>query len=420
MAQVSFWGGVGVIGSSKILIEQDEWRVLLDFGLDYTPGSGLFRAGVHPRPGRELADRLRTGTAPRLPHVYRPEAVEGTGVPGGADGRTTLFISHAHLDHMGLTGFVDPGVPLFASPDTVRLLECLDRAGDRVEGGTPRMQPMEEGEPVEAGPFRVRRFDVDHDVPGASGYAVETNDGVLAFTGDIRLHGRHPERSLNFAAQVAGCRALVIEGTTLSMGFRQPVRRESDVDDLFDQALAATPGLVMVSLYPRNAERAAAFMERAWRRGRQFLWPAQEARYLSDWLREPVPAWGDGGVAAAAIRSHPGDYVVQVSGHALPALLDWGVGPGSVYLHANGEPLGPYDPLWAVMQEWLQYLHVPFWSIGTGGHASPDDLARLVEIVHPTILFPLHSQEPDRMIPPPGVRRWLPQRGAVYDLGGRS
>jgi ribonuclease J len=41
----------------------------------------------------------------------------------------------------------------------------------------------------------VERFDLDHDVPGASGYLVTTSDGVLAFTGDIRFHGHHPERS---------------------------------------------------------------------------------------------------------------------------------------------------------------------------------------------------------------------------------
>ena len=37
MADISFWGGVGVIGSSKVLIEQDSWRVLLDMGLDFSP-----------------------------------------------------------------------------------------------------------------------------------------------------------------------------------------------------------------------------------------------------------------------------------------------------------------------------------------------------------------------------------------------
>ncbi|MGC8489696.1 MAG: MBL fold metallo-hydrolase, partial [Clostridia bacterium] len=368
MATVRFWGGVGVIGSSKILIEQDGWRVLLDFGLDYTPGVGLFQAGLRPRPGRELYDRLMTGVAPRISHVYAPQFVEGTGLPGGTDGRTALFITHAHLDHMGLTGFVDPALPMYASPDTVRLLQALADAGDRVEGGAPVLQSLQAGGPVQTGPFRVTRFDVEHDVAGASGYRVETEDGAVAFTGDIRLHGRHPETSLAFAEAVRGARALVIEGTTLSFGFGTQTRTEEEVDALFGRALRETPGLVMVSLYHRNVERAEAFLALAEREGRRFLWPKMQAEALSAWFGRGLEAWGSPELTAE-VRRHPERFVVQLPGHDAPWMLDFGAGPGSVYLHANGDPLGPYDPLWHVVQDWLQHLHVPFWPIGTGGHA---------------------------------------------------
>jgi ribonuclease J len=48
-----------------------------------------------------------------------------------------------------------------------------------------------------------QRPDLDLDVPGASGYLVTASDGVLAFTGDIRFHGHHPERSARRAAAAA-------------------------------------------------------------------------------------------------------------------------------------------------------------------------------------------------------------------------
>jgi ribonuclease J len=418
MATVSFWGGVGVIGSSKILVEQGGWRVLLDFGLDYTPGAGPFRAGVTPRPGRELHDRILTGLAPRIPHVYRTDFLEGTGLAGGADGQTALFITHAHLDHMGLTGFVDPDLPLYAGPETIRLVQALAESGDRVEGGVPAFRSLPAGESVEVGPLRVTRYEVDHDVAGASGYRVDTENGALAFTGDIRLHGRHPEKSLAFAQAVQGARALVIEGTTLSMGFRNPVRTEAEVDALFDEALERTPGLVMVSLYQRNVERVEAFVAAARRHGRRFLWPPAQARALSAWFGRAMAEWGDPAVSGD-IHRHPEQFAIQLPGYEVPWMLDFDPGPGSLYVHANGEPLGAYDPLWDVLQEWLRMRRVPFWAIGTSGHASPEDLNRLVSIVHPDILFPLHSQEPDRLLPPPGVERWLPERGRYYDLGGR-
>ncbi len=410
MVEVSFWGGVGVIGSSKILIEDGEWRVLLDFGLDYHPGRGLFRLGVAPRPERALADRLRTDAAPWVPHLYKASALAGTGLPGGSDGKTAVFITHAHLDHIGLTGWVDPDVPMFASPETIRLMDALQQAGDGVEGGTPRLQPLVEGWPFSFGPFEVRRYAVDHDILGASGYAVATRDGVVAFTGDIRLHGRHPERSRAFCHSVAGARALVIEGTTLSFGFAEVERTEAEVDRLFAEILAATPGLVLLTVYPSNLERVVAFVAAAGAAGRTMVWPRRLAHFFRSIGLASIRAWGED-ISLDEIARRPAQFVVDLESADWPVMLDLPVGPASVFLHANGEPLGPFDPRWEVLQEWLKFTHTPFWPIGTGGHASPDDLRWMVESVRPDIVFPLHSQAPERLMTPPGTLCWLPQRG---------
>lgn len=418
MADISFWGGVGVIGSSKIVIEQGGWRVLLDMGLDFSPGSGLFRGPVHPRDGHVLRDRLRIGGAPAIAHLFRSDALASTGLAGGTDGKTALFITHAHIDHIGLTGWVDPAIPIYASPDTKRIMDALAVAGESVEGGIPTLLPMEDHQAVSFGPFRITRYPVDHDVIGASGYAVETEDGIVAFTGDIRLHGRHPEKSLQFASKVRGARALVIEGTTLSFGFRSFQPSEWDVDTKWQEILSATPGLVLLSMYPRNIERVAAFLDIATKNGRQLLWPNSTATFLEHMGLPGIERLDS--VPLDDIERHADRYVIQLAVDNLPLLLDLPVGPGSVYVHANGEPLGPFDPSWDILQDWLKHTHTPFWSIGTGGHASPDDLNLLVETIAPEILFPLHSQEPDRLIPPPGTVRWLPQRGGRrYSLAGR-
>ncbi|MHB1611853.1 MAG: MBL fold metallo-hydrolase [Sulfobacillus sp.] len=420
MADISFWGGVGVIGSSKILIEQEGWRVLLDFGLDFSPGAGLFRQGVKLRSAYALYDRLKTGQVPLIPHIYRADAMHGFPLAAGTDHRTALFITHGHIDHIGLTGWVDPAIPIYCSPQTCQLMNALAAAGDVPEGHMPSLVPMEQNVGLTWGPFVITRYPVDHDVVGASGYAVETEDGVVAFTGDIRLHGRYPERSRNFAQAVHGARALVIEGTTLSFGFGEAPRTEGEVDQLFVKAIHETPGLVLLTLYPRNLERVQAFLELARKEGRTMVWPCAMATFFRSWGFDGIVSFPDD-VDSDSINRDPSKFILQVNPEFLPWLLELPVGPGSVFLHANGEPLGTFDPQWDVLQDWLKFLHVPFWPIGTGGHAVPDDLNRLVEWIEPDILFPLHSQEPDRLIPPPGTVRWLPQRGGRrYPLGGRT
>lgn len=413
MATVRFYGGVGVIGSSKILIEQGGWRVLLDFGLDFSPGTGLFRGAVGPRPGHELSDRLKTQMAPGIPFLYRPELMGAVGdLPSGTDGRTAVFITHAHIDHIGLAGDIDPRIPIWASADTARIMNAL-KSSQELQGSWPELQVMAAETPVSFGPFRVVRYDVDHDIVGASGYGVETEDGVVAFSGDLRLHGRHPEKTWHFAQKVQGARALVMEGTTLSFGFQEAVRTEGQVDRDFARIVGMTPGLVLATVYPRNIERVAAFMQVAEELHREFLWPRPMARFFQA-MGLKAEVWDADRLEG--VNKHPERYIMQLSPPDWPMMLDLPLGPGAAFIHANGEPLGAFDPHWTLLQDWLAALHTGFWPIGTGGHASPDGIRQLLETIRPDILFPLHSREPDRMQPPPGAARWLPEKDRVYDL----
>lgn len=426
MAQLYFYGGVGRIGSTKLLVQQDRWRMLLDLGLLIPDQKHLLQPAVRLKAGRELSARLRLGEAPRLAGLYRPEAFAGAGLEGlegpegleglegGADGRTAIFVSHCHIDHMGLLGWVDPEVPIYAAPETVAMVDALEEADQGLEGGAPKIIPMSEDEPVEVGPMLVERVLVDHDVPGASGYLVHTDDGVVAYSGDMRLHGRHPDRTLRFAERAAGAAAFVVEGTTLSGDPAFPPATESSVEDAYRRVLAGTPGLVLQTLYPRDIERVSAFTEIAAQYGRDILWPEHIASFLGAYGLAGVRAYDD--AALAEVRATPSRFAVQVAVPDLAQLLELPLGPGSVFVHANGEPLGPFQPTWDLLQAWLAHLKVPFCAIGTSGHATPADLDRVVELVAPATVFPVHTADPYRLAPPPGTRRVLPEYGKAYPV----
>lgn len=414
MARLRFYGGVGVIGATKVAIEQDGWRVLLDMGADIPGREGLVRAPLRLPAEDRLRTQLLLGEAPPIEHLYRPDAVEGTGVPGGGDGRTALFLSHCHIDHVGLLGWVDHGVPVQAAGETVRMLEALEATGQGLEGGPARVQPLAEEEPVAVGPLVVERVAVDHDIPGASGFLVHTEDGVVAYTGDLRLHGRHPERTERFAERACGAAALVTEGTTLSSDPRLTVRTEAQVEAAFDAELRRAHGLVLLSVYPRDVERVAALAAIAARHGRRILWPAATAAFLRAYGLEDVHELD--GDAVEAARREPTRFVVQLAANELGTLLDLQAGPGAVFLHANGEPLGPFQAGWDLLQQWLARLQVPFASIGTSGHAMPHDLHRVAELVGPSVLYPVHSADPYRFQAPPGTLRVVAEYGRWYEV----
>jgi ribonuclease J len=422
VARIEFWGGVGVIGSSKIVVRDGGWRVLLDLGTDIPRGGDLFAGQVALPPGQELSARLRVGAAPPLPGVYDPAALDAGDPLGEPDGQAAAFFSHPHLDHVGLAGFIRPDIAVHAAPEAIALLGALDRGGERLPGprdlgaaGTA-WRPLPAGTPAQVGPMRVERIDVDHDVPGASGYRVTTSDGVLAFTGDLRFHGRHPARSWAFADAVAGCDVLVTEGTTLSFA-DGPARTEADVERDYAAALDGCPDLLLQSIYPRDTERVRAFAAIAAAAGRTILWPARVAAFLRAAGIETAAAADEAGLSA--VREQPGAFVIQLDPGRLPDLLSLPLGPSSAMLHANGEPLGPFDPRWEVYTSWLAQCGVPLRQIGCSGHASADDLHELVYRVGPSVVVPIHTASPRRLHPVGRTSRLIVGYGQAYAFNGR-
>jgi ribonuclease J len=420
LASIEFWGGLGVIGSSKIMITDGEHRVLLDIGLDIPSGANLFRVPVRMRPDRELADRLRVGAAPALPGVYDPSFLDDgdpLGKPVGHPANTHIFVSHPHIDHVGLAGWVRPEVRVHAHTDAVDMLNALTANGAGLPGGDPDWQRLTADQVVEVGNMTVRCIVVDHDVPGACGYLVHTPQGSIAYTGDIRFHGHHPERSDAFVEAVRGVDVLITEGTTLSFTPQDgPPRTEDDVLAEFVDIVGGAPGLVLLSTYPRDIERVADLIEAAANLGRTVVWRPEAAGLLRD-LGVNAATWSDE-LDLAAVHAKPGAFVVAPDTDDLPSLLDLPLRPGDPFIHANGEPLGEFDPRWAVFTDWLRHFGVELHKIGCWGHALPDQVHAMVERVAPKVVFPIHTFEPTRLAPPMGVRRVVAAYRVSYALDG--
>lgn len=423
MAYIEFWGGVGVIGSSKVLIHEDGYRVLLDLGLDIPGDRDLFRSPVQVPAGDELAARLRVGAAAAIPGIYHPAALPPGDPLAEPAGPTAVFISHPHIDHVGLAGFVRQDIPVHAAPEAVALLRALAQSGEQLPG--PRdlnaagaeWQPLRTEKAVRVGPMLVERFDVDHDVPGASGYRVTTSDGVLAFTGDIRFHGHHPARSWAFAEAVAGCDVLVTEGTTLSFDEVHPQRTEADFERDYEAELAGRHDLVLQAIYARDLDRVRAAIRIAAAAGRTILWPDRVALFLGAAGLDAAVSVESAGLDA--VREAPAEFVIQFDAAQLPALLDLPLGPSSAMLHANGEPLGPFDPRWKLYSDWLSQCELPLRNLGCSGHAAQDDLHEMLFRIAPAVVVPIHTRSPYRLHPVGRTRRLVVGYSRAYDFAGR-
>jgi ribonuclease J len=303
-------------------------------------------------------------------------------------------------------------------------MRSLAAAGDGLPGGDPdwiEVPDLEDAPgagPVSLGPIRVERIPIDHDVPGASGYLVHTSDGTLAFTGDFRFHGRHADQSWRFAERVAGCDVLVTEGTTLGWEEYQPLRTEAHVSRDFALLLdGAGADLLLAAIYPRDVERVVEFIGIAAAAGRTIVWPDRVAAFLEGMgVESPVPF---SAVGLDGLRAAPGSYIVQHDADAIVGLLDLPLGPGTFFIHANGEPLGPFEPRWPLFEDWMKKLDIPLKRIGVSGHAYKDDLHRMIHQIAPKVLIPIHTTNPYRLHPVGATTRLVVDYARAYDFAGR-
>ena len=276
MTTVTLYGGVGVIGGTKALLEDGDRRLFFDFGTDYSKRGEYFEEFLAPRPGHGLLDLLEMGLLPPLEGLYRPDLLP----PGDLWARyrdqphyrelppvDAVLASHAHLDHTGYISFLRLEIPILATAMTAFIAKAVqDSAGSDLEREVVYTSPrvatgegtlgvlrgdylgrpfalMDAGRldeeaqdfwerspaktkglqaavildaPQEAAGLPVRHFPVDHSVYGACAWGVETSAGWVVYTGDIRFGaGSRAGDSEAFieAARALRPRALLCEGT---------------------------------------------------------------------------------------------------------------------------------------------------------------------------------------------------------------
>ena len=64
---------------------------------------------------------------------------------------------------------------------------------------------------------------------------------------------------------------------------------------------------------------------------------------------------------------------------------------GSLYIHSDAQPLGDFDPNYQPFLDLLAEKHIEFVRLACSGHAKPDDLDRIIAMIEPKCLVPIHT-----------------------------
>jgi ribonuclease J len=329
MTSITVYDGAKTIGGNKIYINESDKGLFLDFGLNFKKYGHYFQEFLSSRGNRGIHDLIHLNLIPKL-NIYRKDLI-----PSDID--TSIFpkleinailLSHAHMDHFGNIGLLDPQYPVILSPSTQMLLKGIqdcsgpmlgtdvayyslkkqkkdgrlleternrdigrnfiytkdvtEELNDFFEARVKKKSNYEAGtnsllkdHPLD---FEITAYEVDHSIYGATAYII-TGDTTIAYTGDFRLHGSRGKYSEKFINEARNVSAMIIEGTrTLKEDISES---EEIVYENCRRTVEIAKGLIIADFSARNFERLETFQKIADKEGRFLVIPSKDAYLLN-------------------------------------------------------------------------------------------------------------------------------------------
>lgn len=429
MVRLTFHGGVGEIGGNKVLLEDGDARLWLDMGQSFGFGEDFFvDPYLNPRGRFGLRDYLALDLMPRIPGLYSEKELAPTDLAWESPRFSGIAISHIHFDHINQLRFVDPEVPVFLGEGTRIMLDSWMTSSKAMDLGPHAWKSFRTGRSVAVDGLEIEPIHVDHSAPAAYGFLIHTQEGVIAYTGDLRRHGPHAEFTDDFetAAKKARPIALITEGTRVAPAETRQQFSEREVRERAPDAIrAAKDRLALVTFYPRDVDRIKTFHAVARETGRQFVLSAKTAHLLiamkkdtriqvpdvakdpnilvyfrkmakeDSWekdLRRQVAAKA---VDSAYVNQNPSDLLLQLDFYQLTELIDLKPPPGSVFIHSKSEPFDEEDLEGQVRDNWLKRFQLRHVQLHASGHCSMSEMRDFVRTVNPKAVIPVHTEHPE-------------------------
>lgn len=186
-----------------------------------------------------------------------------------------VVITHGHLDHIGGIPFI---LPRFGTPpiytQTLTSVMIQRRQEEYPDVPKPEIIEVEAGQTLTIGTTRVKFFPVTHSIPDSMGCSVETPQGNVIVSGDLRLEhdGTTPSPAEHKIWGDLGKDNnifMVADSTNAERdGFSIP---ESRVVETLDDIIKNVSGRLIIGAFASQFERMIKIMEAAERYGKKIV-----------------------------------------------------------------------------------------------------------------------------------------------------
>ena len=149
VVNLTFHGGVDEIGGNKILLQDKDTKIFLDFGMSFSRRGLYFEEYLNPRSANGIGDFLAMNLIPDIPGIYREDLLKHHGRKAQEPDVSAVFLSHAHADHANYISFLHKDIPIYCGKTCKRILNAVQEQTQRTienEVLNYRLRPMYKGD----------------------------------------------------------------------------------------------------------------------------------------------------------------------------------------------------------------------------------------------------------------------------------
>lgn len=386
--KIAFLGGLNEIGKNITLVECENDILIIDCGMAFPDGDML---------GVDLV-------IPDFTYIEQnQDKIKG------------IVLTHGHEDHIGGLPFLLSKIkaPIYGTPLTLGLVE--NKLREHSLANKTQLNVVNAGQTVKLGCMSVKFIHVNHSIPDAVAFAVDTPAGTIVHTGDFKIDCTPITGNMIDLSSIAkvgdkGVLALLAESTNAERpGYTRTERLVSEsLDSLFK---SAENYRIIIATFASNVNRVQQIINCAEKYGRKvafsgrsmvnYMEVAKKLGYLNipenliidiDMLGKYMPE-----EIVLVTTGSQGEPMSALSRMAYSDHRKVMVGEGDfIIISANPIP-GNEKTVGNVVDELLKkgckVIYESMYDVHVSGHACQEELKIMHRLVNPKYFIPVHGEQ---------------------------